>query len=73
MPEATQQASNPTAYSALQTYKQGEALYDILTAINGDMMTVSHSLEQQTLPQGSTPSHTDVNFDNNPAPHHLSP
>lgn len=73
LPQTDQQAANPVAYSALQTFKQEQGIRDLLTQLNGSLMSVSTSLELQAQNTGSTPSTTNVNYDNDPAPHHLSP
>lgn len=73
LPQTSQQTANPVAYSALQTFKQDQGIRDLLTQLNGALMSVSTSLELQSQGTGTTPPTTNVNYDNDPAPHHLSP
>jgi chromosome segregation ATPase len=70
-----QQQTNSQAYQQLQTYQLLNQLDQLLNQLNGGLMDYSAGIEQSVIAQNrtQTPSSTDANFENDPAPHHLSP
>lgn len=65
----TQQQNNPQAFYNLNTYHEYGKINDLLSQINGDLMSISQQLELQKIEQSKKTTTGPVpNFDNDPAP-----